>query len=60
MENQKYASELPYPIIDVDKNIAESKMLMPSYAGSASELSHVMTYVFKATSPRDTPKSQKP
>lgn len=48
MENQKYASELPYPSIDVDKNVAESKMLMPSYAGSASELSHVMTYVFQS------------
>ncbi len=48
MENQKYASELPYPSIDVDKNVAESKMLMPSYAGSASELTAILTYAFQS------------
>lgn len=48
MDISKYASDLPYPEIDVEKNVAESKLLMPSYAGSASELSAILTYAFQS------------
>lgn len=48
MENLKYASELPYPTIEVEKNVAESKLLMPSYSGSAGELTAILTYAFQS------------
>ena len=48
MEITKFASDLPYPTIEVNKSISESKLLMPSYAGSGSELTAVMTYCFQS------------
>lgn len=47
MDFSKYASELPYPDVEVEKNIAESKLLMPVYSGSSGELTAVMTYCFQ-------------
>lgn len=47
MDISKYASELPYPKIEVGQNVAESKILMPVYSGSAGELTAVMTYCFQ-------------
>lgn len=53
MDLTKYASDLPYPKIEVEQNVAESKLLMPVYAGSASELTAVLTYSFqKYVSPK--------
>ena len=43
----KYASNLPYPEIQVEPNVAESKLLMPVYSGSSGELTAVMTYCFQ-------------
>ena len=47
MDLSKYASELPYPEIEVEKNVAESKLLMPVYSGSSGELTAVLTYCFQ-------------
>ncbi len=47
MDLTKYASDLPYPEIEVEQNVAESKLLMPVYSGSASELTAVLTYSFQ-------------
>ncbi len=47
MDLTKYASDLPYPKIEVEQNVAESKLLMPVYGGSASELTAVLTYSFQ-------------
>lgn len=44
----KYASDLPYPEIIVDENVAESKILMPSYSGVAGELTAILTYAFQS------------
>lgn len=53
MDLSKYRSDLPYPDIIVEKNPTESKLLMPAYAGSASELTAVLTYSFqKYVSPK--------
>ena len=46
--NLKYASDLPYPEIIVEKNLQESKLLMPSYSGVASELTAILTYAFQS------------
>lgn len=48
MDTYKCCSELPYPELEVDKNVAESKLLMPSYAGATSEQTAVMTYCFQS------------
>ena len=48
MENFKFASELPYPEVHVEENLAEAKLLMPSYAGVGSELTAIMTYSFQS------------
>lgn len=48
MENFKFASELPYPEVRVEENLAEAKLLMPSYAGVGSELTAIMTYSFQS------------
>lgn len=48
MEISKFASDLPYPQIEVTKNIAQSKLLMPSYAGAGGELTAVLTYCFQS------------
>ena len=47
MDLSKYASNLPYPEIQVEPNVAESKLLMPVYSGSSGELTAVMTYCFQ-------------
>lgn len=47
MDLSKYASELPYPEIEVEQNVAESKLLMPVYSGSSGELTAVLTYCFQ-------------
>ena len=47
MEITKFASDLPYPTIDVKGNLAQSKLLMPSYSGTGGELTAVMTYCFQ-------------
>lgn len=43
-----FASELPYPEIEVNANVAQSKLLMPLYAGVSSELTAIMTYIFQS------------
>lgn len=48
MDLSKYASQLPYPDVDVDKNVAESKLLMPVYCGSSGELTAIATYCFQS------------
>ena len=54
MENLKFASELPYPAVEGEENLAEAKMLMPSYAGTLSELTSILTYSFQSyISPSD-------
>lgn len=42
-----FGSELPYPEIRVEKNVADSKLLMPSYGGPSSETTAIMTYSFQ-------------
>ncbi len=48
MDFSQYASKLPYPSVETGTNVAESKLLMPLYAGSASELTAIMTYCFQS------------
>lgn len=47
MEITKFASDLPYPTVDVKSNLAESKLLMPSYSGQNGELTAILTYCFQ-------------
>lgn len=47
MENFKFSSELPYPEVHAEENLAEAKLLMPSYAGAGSELTAILTYSFQ-------------
>lgn len=47
MEITKFASDLPYPTIEVSGNLAQSKLLMPSYSGTCGELTAVLTYCFQ-------------
>ena len=47
MEITKFASALPYPTIEVSGNLAQAKLLMPSYSGSSGELTAVLTYCFQ-------------
>ena len=47
MDLKQFAYELPYPEIEVDKNLADSRLLMPSYGGNASEITSIMTYSFQ-------------
>lgn len=44
----KFASELPYPEAHPTQKLSEAKLLMPSYAGIASELTAVTTYTFQS------------
>ncbi|MBQ9276024.1 MAG: rubrerythrin [Clostridia bacterium] len=46
--NLKFASDLPYPEIIVEENLQEAKMLLPSYAGTVSELTSILTYAFQS------------
>ncbi len=46
--NLKYASDLPYPEITVCENLQEAKMLLPSYAGTVSELTSILSYAFQS------------
>ena len=48
MEITKFASDLPYPTIDVKGNLAQSKLLMPCYSGSNGELTAILTYCFQS------------
>lgn len=48
MDISKFASELPYPEIEVEQNIADSKLLMPNYGGTGGELTAILTYVFQS------------
>ncbi len=48
MEITKFASDLPYPTIEVKANLAQSKLLMPSYSGSNGELTAILTYCFQS------------
>ncbi len=48
MEIFKFASDLPYPEIEVSQNISQSKLLMPSYAGAGGELTAILTYSFQS------------
>ncbi len=48
MEPIKFASELPYPQVEPEDNLAEAKLLMPSYGGAAGELTAVLTYCFQS------------
>ena len=47
MDQQKYASDLVYPEISVEKNIGESKLLLPSFGGNSGEITSIMTYSFQ-------------
>ena len=47
MEITKFASELPYPKVEVSEDLAQAKLLMPNYAGAQGELTAVMTYCFQ-------------
>ena len=47
MEITRFASELPYPKVEVAKNLAQAKLLMPDYAGPQGELTAVLTYCFQ-------------
>jgi len=48
MEITKFASDLPYPDVEVTQNVAQSKLLMPSYCGVGSELTAILTYCFQS------------
>ena len=48
MDNEIFASELPYPEIDCAENLADSKLLMPLYGGPAGELTAITTYCFQS------------
>ena len=48
MEISKFASELPYPQIEVTGNVAQSKLLMPNYCGAGGELTATLTYCFQS------------
>lgn len=48
MEISRFASELPYPEIEVSKSVSQSKLLMPSYAGAGGELTAILTYSFQS------------
>lgn len=47
MEFNTFASELPYPEVNVEENVADSKLLMPNYGGPAGEITAIMTYSFQ-------------
>lgn len=59
MDLTKCASDLPYPEIEVQENIADSKLLMPSYGGAASELTAILTYTFQSYISLKTPELKK-
>lgn len=44
----KFSSDLPYPIVEAEDNLADAKLLMPSYAGAGSELTAILTYSFQS------------
>ncbi len=48
MELNKFSSELPYPEITPREDIADAKLLMPSYGGATSELTAILTYAFQS------------
>ncbi len=48
MTYNNFSSDLPYPEVEVQKNLADSKLLMPNYAGAAGELTAITTYSFQS------------
>ncbi len=48
MQPERFACELPYPEIEPVENLADSKLLMPSYGGPAGELTAITTYSFQS------------
>lgn len=48
MDLSAYRSDLPYPEVEVEENVSEAKLLMPSYGGAAGELTAVLTYMFQS------------
>ena len=47
MDLKIYKSELPYPTLQVEKNLNDSKLLLPSYGGNGSEITAIMTYSYQ-------------
>lgn len=47
MEITKFASDLPYPKVEADRNLNEAKLIMPHYSGNMSELTAVLTYCYQ-------------
>ena len=47
MDLEKFASDMAYPEISVEKNLGDSRLLMPSYGGNGSEITAIMTYTFQ-------------
>ena len=47
MDLKQFAVDTPYPEIVVEKNLADGRLLMPSYGGNASEITAIMTYSFQ-------------
>lgn len=42
-----FGADLPYPTLEVEKNLNDSKLLLPSYGGSGSEITAIMTYSYQ-------------
>ncbi len=42
-----YKSELAYPVVSVEKNLGDSKVLMPVYGGVGGEITAIMTYTYQ-------------
>ncbi len=47
MDLTLYRSELNYPTLTVERNINDSKVLMPVYGGVGGEVTAIMTYTFQ-------------
>ncbi len=48
MDIINFKSDLPYPQLELTNNLSEAKLLMPLYAGVASELTAILTYSFQS------------
>lgn len=47
MDLKTYSSDLNYPTLQVEKNLHDSKILMPVYGGVQGEITAVMTYTYQ-------------
>ena len=47
MDLKTYSSDLHYPTLQVEKNLHDSKILMPVYGGVQGEITAVMTYTYQ-------------